>query len=386
MGKLAQGIVSRLLAEADIEVGGRRPWDIQVNDSRFWHRSLRGSLGFGEAYMDGYWDAESLDAVFRRLIRAGATRSRIQRINQGMLAALSRLSNRQTRARSQVIAETHYDLDHRLYASFLGPYMQYSCNFFNHASTLEQAEKEKLEMVCNKLDLRGREKVLDIGCGWGGFAHYAAQTRNCRVTGVNISHEQVKFARRKTAGLEAEILRCDYRDLPKRFDEGHFHKAVSIGMFEHVGYRNFGCFFDIVHRSIRDDGLFLLHTIGSNRPGIHTDPWLEKYIFRNSVLPSAAQIAKAVQGLFVIQDWENYGHYYARTLAEWRDRFEAHWPSISALEGPHPFDGRFRRMFRYYLSSCKAAFETEFIHLWQIVLTKEGQGETVYPRVILLVS
>lgn len=347
---------------------------------------MRGSVGFGEAYMNGDWDAESLDAVFRRLIRTGVAGSRLMQLNRGMLATLSRISNRQTPSRSRVIAETHYDLDYRLYEKFLGPYMQYSCNFFNRARTLEEAEVEKLEMVCNKLDLRADENLLDIGCGWGGLARFVSETRNCRVTGVNISTEQVEYARRQTAGLPATILKCDYRDLPHRFKPGHFDKAVSIGMFEHVGYKNFRRFFRIIHQAIRDDGLFLLHTIGNNRAATNTDPWLEKYIFRNSMLPSATQIAKALEGLFIIQDLENYGLYYAKTLAEWRNRFEAHWPEISTLEGPRAFDGRFRRMFCYYLSSCKAAFETEFIQLWQIALTKEGHGKSVYPRVNLMVS
>lgn len=386
MVNLAQRVVHRMLEQADIAVGGDRPWDIQVNNRRFWRRAMRGSLGFGESYMDGDWDAESLDAVFRRLIRSGIARSRLLQLNRGMLAVLSRLSNRQTRSRSRDIAETHYDLDRRLYAQFLGPYMQYSCNFFHRARTLEEAETEKLEMVCNKLDLRDRENVVDIGCGWGGFARYASETRHCRVTGVNISSEQVACAREQTAGLPVTLLESDYRDLPRHCEPEYFDKAVSIGMFEHVGHKNYRTFFRVVHRHLRNDGLFLLHTIGNNRSATNTDPWLEKYIFRHSMLPSAEQIARSLQGLFVIQDWENYGHYYARTLSEWRDRFEAHWPAIRSIGSSRPFDERFRRMFRYYLSSCMAAFETEFIHLWQIVLTKEGQGKTVYPRVNLLVN
>jgi len=181
-----------------------------------------------------------------------------------------------------------------------------------------------------------------------------------------------------------EIIDCDYRDLPDRVDPGYFDKAAIIGMLEHVGYKNYHKLFRIVHAVLKDTGTFLLHTIGNSRVTTVVDPWIEKYIFRNSMAPAMAQLAKAIEGLFVVQDWENYGHYYAPTLAHWQRRFEANWPKIAAIESVRRFDERFRRMFNYYFLSCKAAFETEHIHLWHLLMTKEGRGQAVHPRVNLL--
>jgi len=384
MSALAKRIITDLFSQAGVTLDGSNPWDIQLHDDRFYRSAMRGSLGFGESYMEGIWDVDSIDALFRRIIRMNITRSSLVSINRLYLNIKSRLTNLQTRLGSLAIAETHYDLDHRLYELFLGPYNQYTCCFFNKAQTLPEAEIEKLEMICDKLDLREGDKVLDIGCGWGGFARYAAETRGCRVTGVSISKEQIAYARRYTEGLPVDIINCDYRDLPERFDAGHFDKVVIIGMIEHVGYKNYRKLVNIVHRAIKDDGMFLLHTIGNSSRTTVGDPWMEKYIFRNSMLPAMSQLADAFEGVFVVQDWENYGHYYAPTLAAWQNNFETNWPQIEAIETEHRFDEKFRRMFNYYFLSCKAGFETDHINLWQIVMTKEGLDSMVYPRVNLL--
>ena len=384
MSKVAKNLVTNLLSQAGISLNGNQPWDILVNNDRFYTRAMRGSLGFGESYTDGDWDVESIDALFRRIIRMDVAYSPMVLVNKVLLDMKARLTNLQSRIGSRAIAATHYDLDHRLYENFLGPYNQYTCCFYNKAQSLEEAEIEKLEMVCNKLDLKEGDRVLDIGCGWGGFAKYAAETRGCRVTGISISKEQVAYARDYTNGLPVDIIECDYRDLPERFETDVFDKAVIIGMIEHVGYKNYRKIFEIVSRLLKNDGLFLLHTIGNSRVTKVVDPWIEKYIFRNSMAPAMAQLAHALEGIFVVQDWENYGHYYAPTLADWRTRFEANWPLIATIDTPRPFDERFRRMFNYYFLSCKAGFESEHIYLWHLVMSKEGHGRGVYPRVNLL--
>lgn len=373
-----------LFAQANVAINGSNPWDIQVQDPRFYRRALRGSLGIGESYMDGDWTVESIDALFLRLIRTKIPNSPLMLMNKLLLDFKARLTNLQSRMGSRAIAEAHYNLDYRLYELFLGPWNQYTCCFFDRAESLEAAEVEKLEMVCNKLNLREGERVLDIGCGWGGFARYAASTRGCRVTGISISKEQVAYARDYTCGLPIEIIECDYRDLPARFDSGYFDKAVIVGMIEHVGYKNYRRIFEIAHKALRDGGLFLLHTIGNNCVTRVVDPWIEKYIFRNSMAPAMTQLARALEGLFVVQDWENYGHYYPPTLAHWQRRFEANWPRIAAIETRRPFDERFRRMFNYYFLTCKAGFEAEQLFLWHLVMSKVGCGQAVYPRVNLL--
>ncbi len=238
-------------------------------------------------------------------------------------------------------------------------------------------------MLCNKLELGEDDQVLDIGCGWGGFARYAAETRGCRVTGVSISTEQIAYAREYTAGLPVKIIEADYRDLPEMYGGQHFDKVLICGMIEHVGYKNYRSIVSIVHQLLKDEGRFLLHTIGNSESTAIVDPWIEKYIFRNSMAPSIQQLARAFEGLMVVQDWENYGLYYAPTLAAWQRNFEANWEEISQIESERPFDERFRRMFNYYFLSCKAAFETENLHLWHIVLSKKGLGRRVYRRVNL---
>jgi len=376
-------LVIDLFAQADVRLNGQRPWDITVNDPRFFQRVRGGSLGFGESYMDGDWDCRDLAELFRRLLGADLHKNKLAKQARKLLDLKSRLTNMQTRQRSMAVAEEHYNLDHRLYELFLGPWNQYTCCFFDGTDDLAEAEAIKLEMICNKLDIQAGDQVLDIGSGWGGFARYAASTRGCRVTGISLSTEQNEYARRYTAGLPVDIVQADYRDLPQIRKAGSFDKVLICGMIEHVGYKNYRCIMEIVHKMLANDGLFLLHTLGNDQTTTIGDPWMERYIFRNSMMPSMPQLAEAAQGLFAIHDWENYGHYYARTVQAWNDNFERNWEKIAAIDTEKPFDARFRRMFNYYFLSCRGAFLSESIYLWHIVMSKRGQRREVYPRVNL---
>ena len=375
-------IVTNTLDRAGISVNGDQPWDIQVLRDRFYRRAARGNLGLGESYMDRDWDVRSLDDFFRRVISADLQKSAVSRLNRIALNLRARISNLQSMSRAMAVAEEHYDLDHRLYEYFLGPYNQYTCCFFDGTDDLEQAEIIKLGMICEKLQIRSTDRVLDIGCGWGGFAKYAAETRGCRITGVTLSNEQAKYAREFTAGLPVEIVLSDYRDLPQMLD-GKYDKILICGMIEHVGYKNYTSLMNVVHQLLADEGLFLLHTIGNSDETAVVDPWIEKYIFRNSMVPSMVQLAKSIRGRFVVHDWENYGHYYQQTLSAWQENFERNWAAIKAIKSKHPFDEKFRRMWNYYLMSSKAAFDVEDLLLWQIVMSKAGLRRSVYPRVNL---
>lgn len=375
-----RALFTSLLDGTGVRVGGDRPWDILINDDRFYRRALRGSLGIGEAYMDGDWDCPALDELFRRVLAAGRLHSPLLRAARALKDLQARLTNLQTRTRSRAVAEQHYDLDQRMYAQFLGPWNQYSCCFFDDTDDLERAELVKLEMLCDKLEIAEGERVLDVGCGWGGFARYAASTRGCHVTGITLSDEQTRYATEFTRGLPVTILKLDYRDLPGSGLEP-FDKITSVGMIEHVGHKNYRRFMDIAHRMLKPDGLFLLHTIGNNEKTVVADPWIEKYIFRNSMIPAMSQLAQAAQDFFVIEDWENYGRYYVPTLQAWYERFNANWDKIKALKSVRPFDERFRRMWNYYLMSSKAAFQAELLHLWQLVMAPRGSGRGVYERV-----
>lgn len=263
-----------------------------------------------------------------------------------------------------MIAERHYDLGNQLFFSFLDPYNQYSCGFFEGTDDLSQAQKNKLALISAKLHLTANDHVLDIGCGWGGLARYVAERYGCAVTAVNISQEQLQYARKFCEGLPVSFQDCDYRMIDGRYD-----KIVSVGMFEHVGKKNYRTFMRVVHRCLNDNGIFLLHTIGSNISRTGSDPWIAKYIFPNSMLPSTAQIAQAVEGLFVIEDWHNLGPHYDKTLMAWNANFQMAWPRLK-----EKYDARFKRMWEYYLLSCAGAFRSRTIQVWQIVMTKDGAG------------
>ena len=363
--------IQALLASAGVEIGGGRDWDLQVYDGRLYARLLaQGSLGLGEAYMDGWWDARSLDGFLLRLLQARLDR-RVHGLGELGDALLARLTNRQSRRRSGEVGRRHYDLGNDLYAAMLGRRLVYSCGYWRQAGDLDAAQEAKLDLVCRKLGLRPGMRVLDIGCGWGEALKYAAERHGVSGVGVTISAEQAGYARELCAGFPVEIRLQDYRDLDEPFDA-----VFSIGMFEHVGVRNYRAYFEVVRRCLPEAGLFLLHSIGSNVSVRRTDPWIGRYIFPNSMLPSAAQISAASEGLFVIEDWHNFGTDYDRTLQAWRDNIEAAWDRLDPR-----YDERFRRMWRYYLAGAMAIFRSRRAQVWQLVLSPNGvPGGYVAPR------
>jgi len=366
MPALIRKRVIALLESAGVHPGGGEPADPRIHDERFYARVLsQGSLGLGESYMDGWWDVDSLDGLLARLIDA-----RLDQRVQGWASRLDDvrawLLNLQTASRARVVGKRHYDIGNDLFHRMLGRRMVYSCGYWRQARDLDAAQEAKLDLVCRKLGLQPGMRVLDIGCGWGEALQYAAERYGVSGVGVTISREQAEYARRLCDGLPIEIRLQDYREIDEPFD-----RIFSIGMFEHVGVRNYHNYFELARRCLADDpatggGLFLLHSIGSNRSVRHTDPWIGRYIFPNSMLPSAAQIAGAVEGLFVIEDWHGFGVYYDRTLQAWRDNIEAAWNALP------DYDVRFQRMWRFYLCASMAVFRTRRAQLWQLVLSPRG--------------
>jgi len=358
--------------------GGASAIDPRVHDERFWRRVLaQGSLGLGEAYMDGWWDVDDLDGMLCRLLEAGADR-RVQGIGAAWDALRARVSNLQSRTRSFEVGERHYDLGNDLYRAMLGKRMVYSCAYWREARDLDAAQEAKLDLVCRKLGLRPGMRVLDIGSGWGEALKYAAERYGVQGVGVTVSREQADYARTLCAGLPVEIRLQDYRELDAR--DGGFDRIFSLGMFEHVGVRNYATYFEVARRCLAydapDGGLFLLHTIGGNTSVKNTDPWIARHIFPNSMIPSAKQIATAVEGQFIIEDWHNFGADYDRTLQAWRENVERSWASL-----PSRYDERFRRMWRFYLGGAMAAFRARHLQLWLVVLSPDGvPGGYVAPR------
>ncbi|WP_413514546.1 cyclopropane fatty acyl phospholipid synthase [Serratia proteamaculans] len=356
-------IVEELLSAAGITINGNRACDIKVHNPALFKRILQeGSLGFGESYMDGWWDCDRLDGLFTRILQAGVDERLPKNLSDIARIAYTRLFNLQSRKRAWQVGKEHYDIGNDLFRAMLDPYMQYSCGYWKEAETLEQAQLAKLKMICEKLQLKPGMSLLDIGCGWGGLAQYAAENYGVSVYGVTISAEQQKLAQERCAGLEVEILLQDYRDLNLQFD-----RIVSVGMFEHVGPKNYDTYFRVAARNLKPDGLFLLHTIGANQTNLHVDAWIDKYIFPNGCLPSVRHISEASEGRFVMEDWHNIGADYDRTLMAWYENFKQAWPMLS--EG---YSERFERMFTYYLNACAGAFRSRDIQLWQVLFSPKG--------------
>ncbi|MFC3395406.1 cyclopropane fatty acyl phospholipid synthase [Brenneria rubrifaciens] len=365
-------IVHEMLSMADIKINGSRPFDITVKNPEFFKRVLReGSLGLGESYMDGWWECDQLDMFFHRVLLAKLDKKLPRHLRDILHIAASRLMNLQSRRRAWIVGEEHYDLGNDLFSLMLDPYMQYSCAYWKKAATLEQAQEDKLQMICEKLQLRPGMTLLDIGCGWGGLAEFAARRYGVSVCGVTISREQQKLAQQRCKDLDVTILLQDYRDLTHEFD-----RVVSVGMFEHVGPRNYDAYFRVVSQNLKPDGLFLLHTIGANQTNSQLDPWTDKYIFPNGCLPSVRHIAQASESYLVMEDWHNFGADYDRTLMAWHERFQQSWPYLASR-----YSARFRRMFGYYLNACAGAFRARNLQLWQILFSSNGvEGGLRVPR------
>ena len=350
-----------MLAAADIAVDGNRPWDIRVSDSRFFSRVLAaGTLGFGESYMEGWWECEALDVLCERAIRSGIEERIPWNFRTAASAAIAMLVNLQSRRGSRVVGRRHYDLGNDFFQAMLDPAMQYSCACFRDTDDLAEAQRAKLDLICWKLGLRRGMSLLDIGCGWGGLAAFAAREYGCRVVGITISREQEKFARAASEGLPVEIRLQDYRDVREVFD-----RIVSVGMLEHVGYKNYRTYLESASQRLRPGGAFLCQSIGGNRSATGVEPWIGKYIFPNSMIPSASQVTRAAEGLLVLEDIQNIGPDYDRTLLAWEKNFSASWDRFAARYGE-----TFRRMWRFYLLSCAGAFRARSLQLFQFLLSK----------------
>lgn len=365
----ARQIITELLQYADIEVNGPKPWDITVHNPDFYTRVIRDhSLGLGEAYMDGWWTSPQVDEFVSKTLEAKLDKKLKSSSNLLFQVMLTRLFNRQTRARSLEVADVHYNLDNDLYRLMLGPTMSYTCAYWKDASTLEQAQDNKHDLVCRKLRLGPQDTVLELGCGWGGFAEYATKNYGCKMVSVNISTEQIKYANERCKGLPVEFHLSDYRDCHNYNPNAiEFDKVVSIGMCEHVGYKNYGALLDIVCKNLKKHGLFLLHTIGGNHKTTRCEPWTDKYIFPNGVLPSIQGLGAAMESDFVMEDWHNFGPNYDKTLMAWHDNFVKNWGQLK-----HKYDERFYRMWTYYLLSCAGMFRGRAAQLWQVVMSKHG--------------
>jgi cyclopropane-fatty-acyl-phospholipid synthase len=354
-------IFEKMFAGGGIKINGDNPWDIQVHNEGTYDRLLGGgSIGFGEAYMDGWWDAEALDEFFFRMLYYRVDKLIPRNLTTIKYALKAKYLNMQTKARSKEVVRKHYNIGNDIYQTILDKRMLYSCGYWKTAQTLDESQEDKLDLICRKLKLEPGMRLLDMGCGWGGLSQFAAERYGVTVVGITISEEQAVIAREVTKGLPVEIKIQDYRDFNDKFD-----RIACVAMMEHIGYRNYRTLMEMVARNLDDEGIFLLHTIGGNYSTKVTDPWIDKYIFPNGMLPSAAQITTAAMGLFILEDWHNFGFYYDRTCMEWMKKLEN-----AKEQFVKDHDMSFYRMWEFYLSASAASFRARKNHLWQIVYRK----------------
>ena len=359
----SETVIRDLCELADVQINGTRPWDMQVHDQRLYDRILRdSSLGLGEAYMEGWWDCESLDGFICRVLKARLD-EKIQNNARLVFQVLrAKLFNRQSSARAFEVGEKHYDLGNDLYTAMLDKRLNYTCAYWKDAINLDEAQEAKLELVCKKICIQPGMRILELGCGWGSFAKYAAEKYNASILGVTVSREQVALGMELCRGLPVELRLQDYREV-----SGTYDAVVSIGVMEHVGCKNYADYMQVVDRCLKPDGIAFVHTIGSNISLTTGEPWSDKYIFPNGMLPSIAQLSKVMEGRFVMEDWHNFGPYYDQTLMAWHANFEKAWPELKKN-----YDDRFYRMWRYYLLSSAGGFRSRSNQLWQIVFTRQG--------------
>ena len=359
----AKNTIQKLLQSVGITINGKEAYDIQVHKEDFYPRVLNeGPLGLGDAYMEKWWDCERLDIFFYRTLRAQLDTSLNIPFHFYLQMILAKFVNLQTKLRAKNVAYKHYDLGNSLFTAMLDQRMIYSCGYWKDARTLEEAQWNKLDLICKKLQLKPGQRVLDIGCGWGGLAKFAAEEYGVNVVGITISKEQCDLAKEACRGLPIDIRLQDYRDINEKFD-----RVVSVGMFEHVGHRNYPIYMKTVSNILADDGLFLLHTIGVNVTGSLANEWIIKHIFPDGMLPSISQIAATSEKYFVMEDMHNFGADYDPTLMAWYENFKNHWGELK-----HSYDERFYRMWSYYLLSCAGCFRARSNQLWQFVFSKYG--------------
>lgn len=360
-----------LFRKADIIINGSRPWDIQVHNDKFFKRLLRdGPIAMGESYMDSWWDCKAIDQMVYNALRANLYEEIQNHIFRKLHFLKTLVTNQQSKSGASRDVRFHYDLGIDLFKNTLDPTLNYTCGYWNNADTLDQAQIAKMDLVCKKLHLKPGMHILDIGCGFGGFAKFAAQKYKVKVTGITLSKDQAKVARERCKNLNVKILIQDYRD-----HEGTYDRIVSIGMIEAVGYKNQRAYFKMANRWLKSQGLFLVHTIGTSKPLLIEDPWLTKYVFPGTMIPTVKQLAAAAQGIFLLEDWHNFGLDYHKTTKAWFNNFDKNWPKLK-----NKYYERFYRMWKYYLLACSGGFKAKNMHLWQIVFSKTDY-DTRYQRV-----
>lgn len=367
---LSKSALKDILGQVGVTVNGTKPYDIHVHNPELYKKMMvEPSIAAGEGYMKRWWDCEKLDELFFRICRYNLDEKIYYKWHMVLSFVMNKIMNFQTPLKSKEVAEKHYNLGNTFYSYMLGPSMAYTCAYWKNANNLDQAQFDKFDLVCRKIDLKPGERVLELGCGWGGLAKYMAEKYGCIVDAVNISTEQVNFAKESCKGLPVTIHLCDYRDSQVYNPQKKLYdKVVSVGLCEHIGHKNYKSFIKLARDNIKEEGLFLLHTIGKNFSNAYVDPWTEKYIFPNGILPTVKLLGEAFEGHFILEDFHNFGADYDKTLMAWHKNFNENWKKHLASK----FDDTFFRLWNYYLLTNAGAFRSRSLQLWQMVLSPKG--------------
>jgi len=325
----------------------------------------RGNLALGEAYMNNMWDTPNLYNLFRRIIQTKKY-VKFENGNNFFKKIFNPLIQGQTSSLDMI--NNHYNLSNTFFESWLDPNMQYSCGYWNRPQmTLDEAQIAKMNLIGRKLKLEPGMTVLDIGCGWGMLAQYLAKTFGVNIVGINLSTEHLKYANEKlqnSSDLNVKYIYGDFSEISKYNIK--FDRILSVGFYEHLADDRYDEFYKIMHNNLKDDGLVLLHTIGSDHNNKGIDPWILKYIFTRGQIPNLVNIVSHSENNgFVVEDVHNFGMDYGNTLLAWLDRFE-----LSNTKSK--YDPKFYKMWKYYLSSCAAAFHEKELFLWQLIFTKKS--------------
>lgn len=358
-----------LLQKADIQIEGIRPWDIRIRHPDFFKRiMLQGLLGLGESYMDGWWECDRLDIFIYKFLANKLDDAVPENFSDILMILSEKIFNRKSDDCDSRVLVKKYDIGYDVFTHMLDPYMQYSCGYWRNGATLAEAQEAKLKMICEKLQLAPGMRVLDIGCGWGGTAEYIARHYDVYVEGITNSTEEQKVAQSRCQGLDITIMLEDYQDL----SDDKFDRVIALGTLEYIELKNYSDFFKAVARSLKPDGLFLLHSTGSTQLVNHVGPWLNKYIFPNGCLPSGQQLVQSIEPYFVIEDWDNLGTDYDKTLMSWSEKINESWPVLSMNHSP-----KFKRMLDYYLCSGAGFFRAGRIQLRQILFCMGGDEKAI---------
>ncbi|OXA37401.1 cyclopropane-fatty-acyl-phospholipid synthase [Folsomia candida] len=339
---------------------GKGPLGIRVHDEKEFYLRVfvRRHTGLFEAHMDKVCTINDVKAM----VISGLQSTKTLAFMHPLSTILDRF-NLQSRSKVWQVGAEHYDLGNDLFETILCKNLLYTCAYWRNSSDLESAQIAKMDLVARKLKLKPGMKVLDIGFGYGALDYHLAKHYGVSVVAISISKGQIQHATKLCDGLPVEFRICDYRDLNEKFD-----RIAVIGMIEHVGHKNYREFFKVCNRCLTDDGLMLLHTIVNNdRNILGFDYWCHKYIFPNGCIPYYLQVCKAIEDVFLIEDWQNFGYDYYKTLAAWEVKFEENWDKLAPKYGE-----RFHRMWHIYLNCAQAFFQTRSYQLWQIVLSKRG--------------